>query len=124
MQFGDTVDWKSPPGKISEAPLPFCAWTGLAWWRSISLCLGLIWLEEAEDWRSEDWGVFPFMSPPERPGDDGGGPSHKQSSPTRVPHCEVRGPVVKITERVTIADLCDRSRKLQNEPATAVDFVI
>jgi len=37
---------------------------------------------------------------------------------------EVREAVVKIAERVTIADLCERSRKLQDEPATAVDFVI
>jgi Rrf2 family protein len=37
---------------------------------------------------------------------------------------EVREAVVKIAERVTIADLCDRSRKLQDEPATALDFVI
>jgi Rrf2 family protein len=37
---------------------------------------------------------------------------------------EVREAVVKVAERVTIADLCDRSRKLQDEPATALDFVI
>src|SRR5437870_5565910 len=37
---------------------------------------------------------------------------------------EVREAVVKIAERVTIADLCDRSRKLQQEPLNPFDFVI
>ena len=37
---------------------------------------------------------------------------------------EVREAVVKIMERVTLADLCERSRRLQNEPATAFDFNI
>jgi Rrf2 family protein len=37
---------------------------------------------------------------------------------------EVREAVVKIAERVTIADLCDRWNKLQQEPDTALDFVI
>src|ERR1039457_5756168 len=31
---------------------------------------------------------------------------------------EVRGAVVKITERVTIADLCERGRRLKNEPVS------
>src|SRR3989454_7588613 len=37
---------------------------------------------------------------------------------------EVREAVVRIAERVTIADLCDRSRKLQQEPLNPFDFVI
>src|SRR5499427_8437922 len=37
---------------------------------------------------------------------------------------EVREAVVKIAERVTIGELCDRSRKLQQEPASELDFVI
>jgi Rrf2 family protein len=37
---------------------------------------------------------------------------------------EVREAVVKIAETVTIADLCDRSRKLQSEPIQSLDFVI
>ena len=37
---------------------------------------------------------------------------------------EVREAIVRIAERVTIADLCDRSRKLQLEPVAASDFVI
>ena len=37
---------------------------------------------------------------------------------------EVREAVVKIAERVTIAELCERSRKLQAEPLNALDFVI
>ena len=37
---------------------------------------------------------------------------------------EVRDAVVKIAERVTIADLCQRSRKLQEEPLNPMDFVI
>src|ERR1017187_4060974 len=31
---------------------------------------------------------------------------------------EVREAIVSIAERVTLADLCERSRRLQNEPAT------
>src|SRR5882762_11476755 len=37
---------------------------------------------------------------------------------------EVREAVVKIIERVTIADLCERARKLQVEPASVLDWVI
>src|ERR1017187_3399410 len=38
--------------------------------------------------------------------------------PIRSVMKEVREAVVKIMERVTVADLCERSRRLQNEPAT------
>ena len=37
---------------------------------------------------------------------------------------EVREAVVRIVERVTVAELCERARKLQNEPASALDYVI
>lgn len=37
---------------------------------------------------------------------------------------EVREAVVKVAERITIADLCDRSRKLQAEPLSSMDFII
>jgi Rrf2 family cysteine metabolism transcriptional repressor len=37
---------------------------------------------------------------------------------------EVREAVVKIAERVTIAELCERWRKLQTRPQPEVDFVI
>jgi Rrf2 family protein len=37
---------------------------------------------------------------------------------------EVREAVVAIAERVTIAELCERWRKLQQEPQRALDFVI
>ena len=37
---------------------------------------------------------------------------------------EIRDAVVQIAERVTIADLCERSRKLQQEPLNGLDFVI
>jgi Rrf2 family protein len=37
---------------------------------------------------------------------------------------EVREAVVKVAERVTIADLCERSRHLQAEPLQPLDFVI
>src|SRR5438132_12005149 len=37
---------------------------------------------------------------------------------------EVRDAVVKIAERTTVADLCDRSRRLNAEPLTPFDFVI
>ena len=37
---------------------------------------------------------------------------------------EVREAVVKIMERVTIADLCERWRRLQNEPVSPFDFNI
>ena len=37
---------------------------------------------------------------------------------------EVREAVVKIMERVTVADLCERWRRLQNEPVSPFDFSI
>lgn len=37
---------------------------------------------------------------------------------------EIREAVVQIAERVTIAELCERSRKLQHEPLSPLDFVI
>ena len=37
---------------------------------------------------------------------------------------EIREAVVKIAERVTVAELCERYRKLQIEPLRALDFVI
>jgi Rrf2 family protein len=37
---------------------------------------------------------------------------------------EIRDAVVKVAERVTIEELCQRARRLQNEPMQASDFVI
>ena len=37
---------------------------------------------------------------------------------------EIREAVVKIAERVTIAELCERARKLQLEPMVPLDFMI
>ena len=37
---------------------------------------------------------------------------------------EIREAVVRIAERVTVAELCERWRKLQQEPMRALDFVI
>src|SRR6267142_1763632 len=37
---------------------------------------------------------------------------------------EIREAVVKIAERVTVADMCERSRRLNDEPFTPFDFVI
>src|SRR5436305_11444711 len=37
---------------------------------------------------------------------------------------EVRDSIVKVAERVTIADLVERSRQLQAQPLYAIDFVI
>ncbi|HWV98363.1 MAG TPA: Rrf2 family transcriptional regulator [Candidatus Acidoferrum sp.] len=37
---------------------------------------------------------------------------------------EIREAIVKIAERVTIAELCERWRKLQQTPADVADFVI
>jgi len=37
---------------------------------------------------------------------------------------EVRDAVVKVAERVTLAELCERSRALQAEPLNPLDFVI
>jgi Rrf2 family transcriptional regulator, cysteine metabolism repressor len=37
---------------------------------------------------------------------------------------EIREAVVKIAERVTVAELCERWRTLQREPKSALDYVI
>src|SRR5437899_3601808 len=37
---------------------------------------------------------------------------------------EIREAIVKVAEKITIANLCERWHKLQQEPLTAVDFVI
>jgi Rrf2 family cysteine metabolism transcriptional repressor len=37
---------------------------------------------------------------------------------------EVREAVVKIMERVTVADLCERARRFQQEPVSPFDFTI
>ncbi len=37
---------------------------------------------------------------------------------------EVREAVVKLAEKITVADLCERSRRLQTEPVGPLDFVI
>ena len=37
---------------------------------------------------------------------------------------EVREAIVGVVERVTVAELCQRARKLQEEPLSALDFVI
>lgn len=37
---------------------------------------------------------------------------------------EARDAVVKVVERVTLAELCERARKLKQEPMSALDFVI
>jgi Rrf2 family protein len=37
---------------------------------------------------------------------------------------DIREAVVRIAEQVTIAELCERARKLQQEPMAALDFVI
>jgi Rrf2 family protein len=37
---------------------------------------------------------------------------------------EVREAVVRIVEKVTVADLCERWKKLQQQPAAILDFVI
>jgi Rrf2 family protein len=37
---------------------------------------------------------------------------------------EVRDAVVRIMERVTVADLCNRARQLEREPLTPFDFSI
>ena len=37
---------------------------------------------------------------------------------------EVRDAIVRIAERVTVAELCDRARKLQEQPLAPLDFVI
>src|SRR5499427_5516056 len=37
---------------------------------------------------------------------------------------EIRAAVVQIAERVTVAELCERWKKLQQEPLSSLDFVI
>jgi Rrf2 family protein len=37
---------------------------------------------------------------------------------------EVRDAIVKVAERITIADICERSRKLRHETLNPLDFVI
>jgi Rrf2 family protein len=37
---------------------------------------------------------------------------------------EIRDAVVEIAEQVTVAELCERSRKLQEHPAEGLDFEI
>jgi len=37
---------------------------------------------------------------------------------------EIRDAIVRVAERVTLAELCERARKLQQEPLSAIDFVI
>lgn len=37
---------------------------------------------------------------------------------------EVHAAIVKIMEHVTVADLCDRARRLKNEPLNPFDFII
>ena len=37
---------------------------------------------------------------------------------------ETRDAIVSVMERVTLAELCDRARKLEQEPLSASDFVI
>ena len=44
--------------------------------------------------------------------------------PIRSVMKEIRDAVVSIAERVTIADLCERARTLQERPADVLDFVI
>src|SRR5207302_4990037 len=44
--------------------------------------------------------------------------------PIRSVMKEIREAIVQIAERVTIADLCERSRKLGQEPLADLDFVL
>jgi len=44
--------------------------------------------------------------------------------PIRSVMKEIREAIVQIAERVTIADLCERWRKLNQDPVEVVDFVI
>src|SRR5678815_264643 len=37
---------------------------------------------------------------------------------------EARDAVVKVVERVTVAEMCERARTLQREPMSALDFII
>jgi Rrf2 family transcriptional regulator, cysteine metabolism repressor len=37
---------------------------------------------------------------------------------------EARDAVVKVVEKITIAELCDRAKRMQYEPVSALDFVI
>jgi Rrf2 family protein len=44
--------------------------------------------------------------------------------PIREVMKEVREAVVKIMERVTLADLCERARRLEVEPSSVMDYII
>ena len=44
--------------------------------------------------------------------------------PIRSVMKEVRDAVAEIMDRVTVADLCERWRRAQNEPGSAADYVI
>ena len=44
--------------------------------------------------------------------------------PIRSVMKEIRDAIVRVADRISIAELCDRHRKLQSEPLTAIDFVI
>src|SRR6266566_2894197 len=44
--------------------------------------------------------------------------------PIRSVMKEIRDAIVQIAERVTLAELCERSHKLQHEPLAAIDLVI
>jgi Rrf2 family protein len=44
--------------------------------------------------------------------------------PVRSVMKEVRDAVTEIMDRVTVADLCERWRRAQNEPGSAADYVI
>jgi Rrf2 family protein len=37
---------------------------------------------------------------------------------------EARDAVVKVVERITLAEMCERARQLQEEPMSAMDFII
>ena len=44
--------------------------------------------------------------------------------PIRAVMKEIREAVVRIAERVTIAELCERARRLEEQPLTVLDFII
>jgi len=44
--------------------------------------------------------------------------------PIRAVMKEIREAVVRIAERVTIAELCERARKLEDHPLVPLDFII
>ena len=37
---------------------------------------------------------------------------------------EARDAVVRVVEQITVAEICERARKLQHEPVSALDFII